>query len=193
MGGDCALVIVAYVVTLFMQLTHDGRWLTTTDGNTVRMWDATNLSTPVKTFTVTYPLEAASYCPAKVGETQLRSSAVLVFAGFATTCDPTPCSSWLACPDTELGAVLRCPCLSCSLALLLVVVICGFICMTATQAQSWRSTRGTMGLCTQSGEATKGLVAGVMGHKRHCISSTGCYMRSFDALMHWGLPWLLLE
>lgn len=49
------------------QLTSDGRWLTTTDKDTVRIWDATNLSTPVKQFTVAYPLEAASYCPAKVG------------------------------------------------------------------------------------------------------------------------------
>jgi hypothetical protein len=49
-----------------LQLTHDGRWLTTTDGNTVRVWDVANLSAPVKTFTVPYPLEAASYCPAKV-------------------------------------------------------------------------------------------------------------------------------
>jgi hypothetical protein len=50
-----------------LQLTHDGRWLTTTDSNTVRVWDAANLSTPVKTFTVAYPLYAASYCPTKVG------------------------------------------------------------------------------------------------------------------------------
>jgi serine-threonine kinase receptor-associated protein len=48
-----------------MDLTHDGRWLTTTDGNTVRVWDAANLSAPVKNLTVPYPLEAASYCPAK--------------------------------------------------------------------------------------------------------------------------------
>jgi serine-threonine kinase receptor-associated protein len=48
-----------------MDLTHDGRWLTTTDNNSVRVWDAANLSTPVKTFTVAYPLEAASYCPSK--------------------------------------------------------------------------------------------------------------------------------
>lgn len=48
-----------------LDLTPDGRWLTTTDKDTVRIWDATNLSTPVKQFTVTYPLEAASYCPAK--------------------------------------------------------------------------------------------------------------------------------
>jgi serine-threonine kinase receptor-associated protein len=48
-----------------MDLTHDGRWLTTTDNNTVRVWDASNLSEPVKTFTTAYPLEAASYCPAK--------------------------------------------------------------------------------------------------------------------------------
>jgi hypothetical protein len=30
------------------------------------VWDASNLSEPVKTFTTAYPLEAASYCPAKV-------------------------------------------------------------------------------------------------------------------------------
>lgn len=48
-----------------MDLTYDGRWLTTTDSNTVRVWDAANLSTPVKTFTVAYPLYAASYCPTK--------------------------------------------------------------------------------------------------------------------------------
>lgn len=48
-----------------MDLTHDGRWLTTTDGSSVRVWDAATLSAPVKEFTVAYPLEAASYCPSK--------------------------------------------------------------------------------------------------------------------------------
>jgi hypothetical protein len=46
------------------QLTFDGRFLTTTDGNTIRFWDVASLS-EVKSHTVTYPVEAASYCPAK--------------------------------------------------------------------------------------------------------------------------------
>ncbi|WIA14094.1 hypothetical protein OEZ86_012606 [Tetradesmus obliquus] len=49
-----------------VDLTHDGRWLTTTDNrNTVRIWDTSKLDAPAKQFTVTYPAEAASYCPAK--------------------------------------------------------------------------------------------------------------------------------
>lgn len=37
-------------------------------------------------------------------------------------------------------------------ALLLVVVTCGFTCMTPKLGQSWRSTRDTTALCTPSGE-----------------------------------------
>lgn len=48
-----------------VDLTHDGRWLTTTDNNTVRMWDTASLDKPCKEFTLKYPAEAASYCPAK--------------------------------------------------------------------------------------------------------------------------------
>jgi WD40 repeat protein len=47
------------------QLTHDGRWLTTADSNTVRVWDAASLAAPVLEWAVAYPLEAASYCPAR--------------------------------------------------------------------------------------------------------------------------------
>lgn len=47
-----------------VDLTHDGRWVTTTDNsNTVRIWDTASLSTPTKQFTVPHPVEAASYCP----------------------------------------------------------------------------------------------------------------------------------
>lgn len=62
--------VIALLSTLHsrtVQLTHDGRWLTTTDGSSVRVWDAATLTAPVKEFTVAYPLEAASYCPSKVG------------------------------------------------------------------------------------------------------------------------------
>lgn len=49
-----------------IDLTHDGRWLTTTDNrNTVRIWDIASLSSPAKQFTVNHPVEAASYCPLK--------------------------------------------------------------------------------------------------------------------------------
>jgi hypothetical protein len=49
-----------------MQLTHDGRWLTTTDNrNTVRIWDTSKLDAPAKMFKVAYPAEAASFCPSK--------------------------------------------------------------------------------------------------------------------------------
>eukprot|EP00775_Hariotina_reticulata_P002690 gene2690-2990_t len=48
-----------------IDLTHDGRWLTTTDKNTVRIWDTAALDKPCKEFTLKYPVEAASYCPAK--------------------------------------------------------------------------------------------------------------------------------
>ncbi|WIA34259.1 hypothetical protein OEZ86_012606 [Tetradesmus obliquus] len=60
-----------------VDLTHDGRWLTTTDNrNTVRIWDTSKLDAPAKQFTVTYPAEAASYCPAKNRRpTQLRQPA----------------------------------------------------------------------------------------------------------------------
>lgn len=47
-----------------IDLTFDGRHLTTTDGNTIRFWDVPSLS-QTKSFTVGYPVEAASYCPAK--------------------------------------------------------------------------------------------------------------------------------
>lgn len=46
------------------QLTFDGRFLTTTDGNTIRFWDVGALS-EIKQHKVSYPVEAASYCPAK--------------------------------------------------------------------------------------------------------------------------------
>jgi serine-threonine kinase receptor-associated protein len=46
------------------QLTFDGRHLTTTDGNTVRFWDVTALA-EMKQHKMPYPVEAASYCPAK--------------------------------------------------------------------------------------------------------------------------------
>lgn len=49
---------------VFVQLTFDGKYLTTTDGHTIRFWDTGSL-TKVKEFTVRYPVEAASYCPAK--------------------------------------------------------------------------------------------------------------------------------
>eukprot|EP00879_Flechtneria_rotunda_P000387 GHRR01000480.1.p1 GENE.GHRR01000480.1~~GHRR01000480.1.p1 ORF type:complete len:326 (+),score=85.79 GHRR01000480.1:155-1132(+) len=48
-----------------LDLTHDGCWLTTVDKNTVRIWDTSSFASPVKQFTVSYPAEAASYCPAK--------------------------------------------------------------------------------------------------------------------------------
>lgn len=48
-----------------LDLTHDGRWLTTTDKNTVRIWDTAALDKPAREFVVKYPAEAASYCPAK--------------------------------------------------------------------------------------------------------------------------------
>ncbi|KAF6248611.1 WD40-repeat-containing domain protein [Scenedesmus sp. NREL 46B-D3] len=49
-----------------VDLTHDGRWLTTTDNrNTIRVWDTLKLDAPAKVFTVSYPAEAASYCPSK--------------------------------------------------------------------------------------------------------------------------------
>lgn len=49
-----------------VDLTHDGRWLTTTDNkNTVRIWDTSNLGNPAKQFVVSHPVEAASYCPLK--------------------------------------------------------------------------------------------------------------------------------
>jgi hypothetical protein len=68
LADTCVLPVerLCTAVVCILQLTHDGRWLTTTDGNTVRVWDAANLSAPVKNLTVPYPLEAASYCPAKV-------------------------------------------------------------------------------------------------------------------------------
>ncbi len=49
-----------------MQLTHDGRWLTTTDGgNTITVWDTTAPDAPVHVQRVPYAAEAASYCPAR--------------------------------------------------------------------------------------------------------------------------------
>lgn len=72
-----------------MDLTHDGRWLTTTDGSTVRMWDTSSLSAPVKSFTVPYPLEAASYCPSK--------SRVVAGGG----------DMWVHLHDSETGAELE--------------------------------------------------------------------------------------
>jgi serine-threonine kinase receptor-associated protein len=49
-----------------VDLTHDGRWLTTTDNqNTVRIWDTSSLDSPIKQFVVSHPVEAASYCPLK--------------------------------------------------------------------------------------------------------------------------------
>eukprot|EP00882_Tetradesmus_deserticola_P000508 GHRQ01000559.1.p1 GENE.GHRQ01000559.1~~GHRQ01000559.1.p1 ORF type:complete len:333 (+),score=82.40 GHRQ01000559.1:155-1153(+) len=49
-----------------VDLTHDGRWLTTTDNrNTIRVWDTAKLDAPAKVFSVAYPAEAASYCPSK--------------------------------------------------------------------------------------------------------------------------------
>jgi serine-threonine kinase receptor-associated protein len=59
------LRILCCMFFLMFQLTHDGRWLTTTDKNTVRIWDTATLDKPCKEFTVKYPVEAASYCPAK--------------------------------------------------------------------------------------------------------------------------------
>jgi hypothetical protein len=47
-----------------LQLTFDGSMLTTTDGNNIRFWDVGSMAA-VKTFTVAYPVEAASYCPSK--------------------------------------------------------------------------------------------------------------------------------
>lgn len=49
---------------LSIDVTFDGRFLTTTDGSTIRIWD-TNTLTTAASFAVTYPVEAASYCPAK--------------------------------------------------------------------------------------------------------------------------------
>lgn len=49
-----------------VDLSHDGRWLTTADnGNTVRIWSAAALDQPVRRFVVPYPVEAAAYCAAK--------------------------------------------------------------------------------------------------------------------------------
>jgi hypothetical protein len=59
-------VLVLALVLAALQLTHDGRWLTTTDNrNTVRIWDTSKLDAPAKTIKVNYPAEAASYCPSK--------------------------------------------------------------------------------------------------------------------------------
>lgn len=47
-----------------IDLTFDGRFLTTTDGSSIRFWDVGALA-EVKRHSVSYPVEAASYCPAK--------------------------------------------------------------------------------------------------------------------------------
>jgi serine-threonine kinase receptor-associated protein len=47
-----------------IDLTFCGKYLTTTDGHTVRFWDTSSL-TPIKEHTLHYPLEAASYCLSK--------------------------------------------------------------------------------------------------------------------------------
>lgn len=47
-----------------VDLTFDGRFLTTTDGNVIRFWDVGGLS-EIKQHKTQYPVEAASYCPAK--------------------------------------------------------------------------------------------------------------------------------
>lgn len=47
-----------------VDLTFDGRFLTTTDGSSIRFWDVGALS-EIKQIKVAYPVEAASYCPAK--------------------------------------------------------------------------------------------------------------------------------
>jgi len=60
-----AVLRILCCMFVMFQLTHDGRWLTTTDKNTVRIWDTATLDKPCKEFTVKYPVEAASYCPAK--------------------------------------------------------------------------------------------------------------------------------
>jgi hypothetical protein len=60
------LLQLLFLLLFNMQLTHDGRWLTTTDNrNTVRIWNTEKLDAPAKVFTVAYPAEAASYCPSK--------------------------------------------------------------------------------------------------------------------------------
>lgn len=60
------LSLIPLLPELALQLTHDGRWLTTTDNkNTVRIWDTSSLSSPAKQFVVPHPVEAASYCPLK--------------------------------------------------------------------------------------------------------------------------------
>jgi serine-threonine kinase receptor-associated protein len=51
-------------VAAWLQLTFDGRILTTTDGHTIRFWDTASL-TPIKQHTVQYPVEAASFCPTR--------------------------------------------------------------------------------------------------------------------------------
>lgn len=47
-----------------IDLTFDGRYLTTTDGTTVRFFDVNSLS-EIKQHKMPYPVEAASYCPSK--------------------------------------------------------------------------------------------------------------------------------
>lgn len=64
-GGLVRTLPTAGAVTA-IDLTHDGRWLTTTDGgNTITVWDTTAPDAPVHVQRVPYAAEAASYCPAR--------------------------------------------------------------------------------------------------------------------------------
>jgi serine-threonine kinase receptor-associated protein len=62
--GDVVRTLATDAPVSSIDLTFDGRHLTTTDGQTVRFWDVASLS-EVKSYKVSYPVEAASYCPAR--------------------------------------------------------------------------------------------------------------------------------
>jgi hypothetical protein len=79
-----------------LQLTHDGRWLTTTDNrNTVRVWDTSKLDAPAKEFKTNYPAEAASYCPAKNRCVRYLAVACLLFCLVAYPAEAARCCSCL--------------------------------------------------------------------------------------------------
>lgn len=45
-----------------MQVTQDGRYLTTSSGNNVQLWDGASFA-PVKTFKMGFNVESAAFCP----------------------------------------------------------------------------------------------------------------------------------
>ncbi|KIZ04267.1 serine-threonine kinase receptor-associated protein [Monoraphidium neglectum] len=63
-SGSIVQTLATEAPVTSVELTFDGRFLTTTDGATIRFWDVGALR-EAKQHKAAYPVEAASYCPAK--------------------------------------------------------------------------------------------------------------------------------